>query len=370
MKKWIVGILCLTVFWLAGCTAETPNGTEITVLEEPTVTQPTTEPVKETDPPETQPPETEPEETEPPAPETVSASVLADKTMVILTTVDRGETVEIAGEWEDYYIVKVEAGYGLIEKRLVRGENTEEYDQWSGYAYSGAKLYDTYHLIPDSYRELALNTKVLVLDVLGESCVVQVENAIGYMRLDQISKSYIQYNPGSGGADGGDISLEYGVGATPLSTFVAPPEEVFSGTVAVVLADRAEIVYGWYDRGESVERITEEGYLPEKEGFYTVYVAGICGYVRQNLIAQEDAEPYASWDGYAYSKAGVYDNYYLTGEPVQKLSLNTAVCVLEDLGFCYLISVGETTGYMDKGLISENKIVYSGGGAEWSDPVM
>lgn len=362
MKRLLAFLLCLVMLFVAGCTPAEPDPTE-----EPTAA---TEPTEITEAPTEPSEETEPTETEPPAPETVGGTVLADRTAVVLTTANRDETVDVVGEYDEYhYVVKTEQGYGIIEKRLVRMDGGEAYVQWNGYAYSGAKLYNNYHLLPEGVQELAMNTQILVLDSLGDSCVVQVGETIGYMRLDEISHNYIQYTPGSGSADGGDISLG-DRGVTLLSSFVPQSGEV-SGS-AVVLADGAEIMLGWYDRGETAQIITEEGYAEAKDGWHAVYLEGLCGYIRQNLAAQEGAEPYAEWDGYAHSQAGLYNNYYLTGEPVTKLSANTSVHILCDLGNCYLVIAGDTTGYMDKGQVSETYITYSGssGGGEWSDPVM
>lgn len=359
MKRLLAFLLCLMLLLAAGCTQEEPVPTE-----EPTVA---TEPTQVTEAPTEPSEETEPTETEPPAPETVAGSVLADRTAVVLITANRDETLDVVGEYdEDHYVVKTELGYGIIEKRLVRMDGAEAYAQWNGYAYSGAKLCNNYHLLHEGVQELAMNTQILVLDSLGDCCVVQVGETIGYMRLDEISHNYIQYTPG-GSSDGGDISLRQG-SLTLLSEFVAQSGEV-SGS-AVVLADGAEIMLGWYDRGETAQIITQEGYAEAKDGWHAVYLEGLCGYVRQNLVAQEGAEPYAEWDGYAYSQAELYDNYYLTGEPLTKLSANTSVHILCDLGDCYMVSAGDATGYMAKDQVSETYITYSGGGGEWSDPVM
>ena len=144
-----------------------------------------------------------------------------------------------------------------------------------------------------------------------------------------------------------------------------------------VLVNDAELILGWFDRGDSVSIIAQEGFLEEMEGWYSVYLEGMCGYVRQNLLLEEGKEPYEQWDGFARSQASVYDNYFLSGNPVTKLSTNTNIQVLCDLDDCYLVQVGEVIGYMEKAQISESKIVYSGGGGgtedsggDWTPPVL
>ena len=369
MKKIMAIVLCLTLF-MTGCAANksdpTTEATQIPTTQAPTVT--------------TAPPETEPPVTEPPAPETIPGTALADHTVIVIQTVDRNTTVDIVAEFnEDYYVVKTDTGYGLIEKQLVRLDGTEPYEQWSGYAQYGATLYSNYHMGLSEAKDLNMNTEIQVLDSLGECLVVQVDEVVGYMYESEISRNYIQpYSGGgggsSGGADGGDTSLSYPGIILPLST-LAPQGGESTGT-GVVLANDAEIFLGWFDRGDRVEIISEEGYVAEKEGWHAVYLDGLWGYVRLNLVLTDDAEPYTQWDGYAHYGATVYDNYYLSGEAAHSLSANAAVHVICDLGECYLVSIGEETGYMIKEQVSETYIHYNYGGGggnsggEWSDPVM
>lgn len=374
MKRLLALMLCFAML-LAGCSRNTAGSTGETQAAETTG-----EPIETTA-------VAEPTETEPPVPDTIPAAALADHTVVVLATVDRDAVVEVVGAFdEDHYVVKMEDGYGLVEKRLVRMADAEAYEQWDGYARYRAKLYNNYHLRSEGAQDLRMNTKLRVLDSLGDCCLVQTEETVGYMLESEISRNYIQSSSGGsssgggsgGGADGGDISFSYRGGITFLSAF-APQSGEVSGT-ATVLAGETEILLGWYDRGETMYLVNEPGFAEEKEGYDTVYLDGLYGYVRSSLIAREGAEAYAQWDGYAYYHAGVYDNYYLAGEPTSQLSTNTVVHVLCDLGECYLVSVGEETGYMNKEEISQNRVVYGGGGSsggsggsgggEWSDPVL
>lgn len=379
MKNALTILLCLVVLLMAGCGAREPEETTVP-------TQTTTVP-------------TEPTETEPPVPETLSAEVLAARTGVILTTLDRGETVDIVDTYdENHYVVKLDAGYGLIEKYLVRMADEENVEPWTGYARYGTMFYTDYHFSAESGRKLATNTKVQVLDTLqdGERCVVQLEEEIGYAEAAKISQHRIQSKSGgsgdgggggggggsSYGADGGDIALFAHGGVTLLSTFVPQTGET-AGT-AVVLVNGAEVLLGWYDRGETAQVVNEPGFAEEKEGFCPVYLDGLYGYIRQNLLLQEGTEPYAEWDGFARYGSQLYDNYYLSGEPLRKLSTNTKVHVICDLGSCCLVSLndGEEIGYMDLEKVSQKRIVSKpsgggdsgggggGGGQEWSDPVL
>lgn len=360
MKRRIVFVLCLALL-LSGCVTQAP----VETTAPPTVA-PTTLPA-ETTAPTTMP--TEPTETEPPAPETAVATALADHTALVLAWVNREDTVQIVGEFDEtHYIVQLDSGYGLIEKRLVRTEGEAAYETWSGYAKSGAMFCDNYHLISLGAQKLSKNAKLTVLDQMGDTCLVQVDEAIGYLPLSKISKTYIK-SSGSSSSDGGDISLSNQPGLIPLSVFV-PQEGDVTGS-ATVLCDGAEIMLGWFDRNDTIPVIAEEGFAEVKDGWHAVYLDGVYGYVRQNLVFMEGAEVYTAWEGYAKSKTGAYTNYYLTGEAAESLSSNTKVTVLWDLDFCYMVQIGENIRFLDKELVSEKKWSSgSSGGAEWSDPVM
>ena len=362
MKKLLALLLVITVLFLAGCNADSGATTETApaTTEAPVETTEATEPA--------------PTETDPPVPETISGTVQADKTAVLLSTANRGDQLDIVGEYDEaHYVVKMESGYGLIEKRLVRMDGEEAYESWEGYANYNALLYPTYALRASEGETLNLNTKIVVLDDLDGILVVQVDDAIGYMNAEQVSTGYIQpYSGGGGSADGGDIVLGIQGGITKLSV-LAPQSGDVTGK-GTVLADGAEILLGWFDRNEEVRIVNEAGFAEEKEGFYTVYLDGLYGYIRQNFLLKEGEEAYAEWDGYAKANAVIYTSFNLSGESV-KLNTNAELKILADLGDCYLVTSGEITGYMAKDTVSEVPISYSGwggggGGGEWTPPAM
>ena len=366
-RFWIILLLFVTLI-AVGCesqgaspTTETTMVPETTVQTEPTVpTTIATEPV-----------ETQPLETEPPAPQTKPATAIADDTQIVVCTLDRGETVEVVGDYDErYVIVLTKSGYGLVDRALLYLSDAPAFEQWNGYAYSGAKLYSHYLRFPNDAQSLNMNTAILVLAEYGNGCVVQVGDTVGYMRRSEISKHYIQYTPDSGSQDGGDISMQEQWKITLLAN-VLPQEGTPKGNAAI-LVDDAEVILGWYERGEQVLVIDEEGYAPQKEGFLAVWVHDALGYVREELLLIDGDEAYVSWTGFARYNAGVYEDYYLTGEPVTTLSTNQRVQILWDLGNCYMVQLGEEICFMLKTEVSETEIVYGGntGGGEWSDPVM
>jgi hypothetical protein len=190
MKKIILLLFILTVI-LAGCGGKAPAETNApATTEAPVQTTAATEP--------------EPTETEPPVPETVSGTVLADKTAVVLTMANRGDAVDIVDQFDEaHYVLKMETGYGLIEKRLVRLEGEEAYAEWDGYAKSGAVLYPSYNLSGEGTK-LNNNAELKILADLGDCYLVTSGEITGYMAKDTVSEVPISYSGWGGGGGGGE----------------------------------------------------------------------------------------------------------------------------------------------------------------------
>jgi uncharacterized protein YcfL len=85
MKKIIALLLVLTLVLCAGCTSEEP------VQPVPSETEPV--------PSETEPPV--PSETEPPVPTTVATPVKAGNVPVVLLTLNRGDVIELVGDFDE-----------------------------------------------------------------------------------------------------------------------------------------------------------------------------------------------------------------------------------------------------------------------------
>ena len=355
MKKIIALLLVLTLVLCAGCTSEEP------VQPEPSQTQPVpseTEPV----PSETEPPV--PSETEPPVPTTVATPVKAGNVPVVLLELNRGDVIELVGDFdEDHYIAKVGDVYGMVEKNLVRTASQEAYASWTGYAYGGVAFCSDLYLQTVA-NSLTLNTTVEVLEDLGYGYLVSYNGSLGFMRAGSLSRNKIVYSAPSGGSDGGDISLQGGI----FNLSAVPQEGEVTGE-ATVLADGTPLVLMRVQLDETVDVVTEEGFAEAKEGFVTVYVSGLYGYVDEKLVGETD---YTAWDGYAKFDAEIFDNYYLLGEAASKPTVNTVLHLVGELDNCYLVDFNGSVGYISKDLVSATKVAVGGGGggAEWSPPAM
>lgn len=387
MKRIALVLLCLVLLLTAGCAKQEPVATT------EATTQPTTVPTETTAPP-----------TEP-LPQTEEATILADHVPAILSVRSRGDTVDVVGEYDqEHDVIKMELGYGLVEKYLLAKPDDEAYEAWTGYSRWNRNVYDNYRLSGTPIQVLKTNTKIEVLDDLGGCCVVKVEDVTGFMKLEDISKNPIRSQSsgggdggssggsgggggssgGGGGQDGGDISLRFNGGIVLLSAITQ--EGSVTGQ-ATVRADGTEVVLGYFDREEAAQVVVESGFAEEWEGYATVMMDDLYAHVPETLIQRKGEEAYVQWDGFAKYNTMFYDNFYLQGEG-KRLNTNTAIHVVADLDTCYLVTVDESFGYVAKTLVSEKKIVTKkapvesggggggssggggGGGQEWSDPVL
>lgn len=362
MKKLAIFLLIAVMLLAVGCekTDTTPTAPETTAPVTDATTEPTTEPttVATTEAP-----------TEP-TPECTNATVQAANAPAILLLLNRGDTVDVVKEYdEDHYMVKVDSLYGLIEKQLLRLSGEAAYKTWTGYSQSKAPLYGNYLLTGEALQSLSLNKKVEVLEDLKYCYLVQVGDTVGFMAKDKVSKNYIQYSSGGGGgADGGDISLGFG-GIVTLSGVVQSGE--VTGT-AEVLADGTQVILAYFDREELAPVVTEEGFAPAWDGYYTLYMNGLYAYLPQNMALLDGDEPYEQWNGYASHSARRYDNALLRGDG-KSVTVNTTVSVLWDGGDFYVVSINGEICYMAPSQIGTGKFSTGGGGdsgGDWTPPAM
>ena len=357
MKKWMTILLAALLLLIAGCIPQQQDPTEPTVPETtiPATEEPTEEPTVE--------PTEEPTE---PVPDCINAVIQVDNAPAVLTLLNRGDSVDIVGEHdEDHYVVKTESGYGLIEKQLLRMSGEEAYTVWTGYTHGGAPMYGNYQLSGEAVRRLNLNTQVEVLDELKYCYVVNYGETVGYMAKGQVSRNKIQYS--GGGADGGDISLGFG-GIVTLST-VEQSGDV-TGT-AEVLADGTQVILGYFDREGLAPVVAEEGFAPDWDGYYTLYLNGLYAYLPRNLALLDGEAPYEQWSGFTGNSGAVYESFLLLGDR-KNVNVNTSVTILWDGREFYVVSINDTIGYMAKDKVSPNRYATGGGGGggDWTPPIM
>lgn len=363
-------ILVLILLLTAGCgkQAEQPE----TNAPETTAPEAT---VSETTVPETTAPETTEPETDPPQPKLETGTVQGDRIPAILCLLDRGDPVEVTANTGDgTATVKTDAGTGTVETQLLRFAGEAQPESWVGYARWNTGFYDHYEMGGKAPTTLKINTKMEILEELDEGYLVTVDGETGFVAKEQVSKWPVQSGSGNGGSssgkDGGDIDLSYFGGVHLLSN-------VNKTGSAQVRVDGAKVILKYFNLGDTVQIVAEEGFAPALPGYLTILVDDTYAYIPEAWVYAEGDPAFESWEGFAVSGCQLYDNYLLRGKAVKQVNVNTAVTVLWTAGDVSVIRVGDTIGYASTDTLSTARIPASGGSsssgsgsAEWTPPCL
>ena len=385
MKKVFALLLAVTLVFAAGCSNKTEQPAPTAA---PTVPETTT------------PPETTVPETEPPMPKLEAGTVQGEHIPAILCQLKKGDLVEVTGYAEDgSAIVKIGDATGTVEKELLRFAGDESYESWTAYARYNTPLYKDYKLTGEAEKKLKTNTELTILDELESCYLVKAGEDTGYIAKKQASKWRITSSPkteddgssggssrggSSGGRDGGNISLtaaEEAMGQVVLLTEVAR-----TGS-AEIRADGGVVILKYFDLGDTVQIVAEEGFAPEIPGYTTILEDGVYAYVPTAWVRKSGDEEFKQWDGFAGYSCYFYDNYELRGEPAKQIYANKAITVLWQAGDVSLIRVGDDVGYISTATARTTRIPVKkstdeggggssggssggGGGGQWTPPAM
>ena len=385
MKKGLAILLALILLLSAGCSAKT---------EQPAPTAAPT--VPET----TAVPETTIPETEPPLPQLEAGTIQGDKIPAILCQLKKGDLVEVTGYAEDgSAIVAIGDAAGTVEKELLRFAGDESYESWTAYARYNTALYEDYKLTGEAAKKLKTNTELTILDELENCYLVRAGEDTGYIAKAKASKWRITSKPktddggssgggsggggggSSGGQDGGDIHMAFYPQLQLLS-------EVTKTGSAEIRADGGVVVLKYFNLGDTVQIVAEEGFAPEIPGYTTILEDGVYAYVPSDWVHKPGDEAFESWDGFAGYSCYLYDNYEMRGDTVKQIYANKAITVLWQAGDVTLIRVGDDVGYISTKTARTTRIPVKkstdesgggssggssgggGGGSEWTPPAM
>ena len=160
-----------------------------------------------------------------------------------------------------------------------------------------------------------------------------------------------------------------------------PPESTAPETTAPkttpvrIMGEGIPVILDFLEGGETV-KVT--GY----QGNYAQVTADAGeGLVETRLLRFAD-DPFESFTGYARWNAGLYGGMFCLGEPLETLSTNTKLTVLEDLQDCYYVNFNGETGFVPAKQLSRYPYTPQpeggssgasgggGGGEIWTPPVM
>lgn len=291
-------------------------------------------------------------------PELEYATVQVNGIPAVLETLSRGDSVDVVQSYDEkHFVVKLDTGYGLVEKNLTRMDTAPAFAAWTGYAYQSAAVYDNYRLAGEPVRKLAANEEVQVLEDLGWCYLVEQGGSAGYMKQETLARKPLDTKAGTsgkgnaplGGEDGGQISMGFAGKVTLLSAII-PQEGTVSGK-AVVLADGTQVILGYFDRGDTIP-VVKQSIGKEK---LSVCLNGIYAEVDAAYVQTADEEPFVPWEGETRQIVSVYEDYWMLGSPCDRMNAWTAVTVLYELDNCYLVEAEGRIGYVKKAEVATVK---------------
>lgn len=82
---------------------------------------------------------------------------------------------------------------------------------------------------------------------------------------------------------------------------------------AEIRADGGVVILKYFDLGDTVQIVAEEGFAPEIPGYTTILEDGVYAYVPTAWVRKSGDEEFKQWDGFAGYSCYLYDNYKLRG---------------------------------------------------------
>lgn len=303
--------------------------------------------------------------------------VRAGPAEAVYTHFSKGDTLEVIGAFQDYYVVSHADGDLLIEKRFLRTEGEAPFEIYTGYARSGATVYGSAFFDGDVIATLGLNQAVTVTEGKGDWLFITWDAEEGYVRAEDILAAPVSTNRGNSSAgsnaggsgdsapiqDGTDVDVgslaSGGVhgGIVLLTDFDGPQTESCpEAGPAVVLADRIPGYLLLLSRGDAVKVVT----FDDEQARIWLDADHTATLPRFLLRLDGDEEP-AVQTLYSTSGAAVYNDYRLRNVLDMLLSANTPVEVLETLPTCYVVSIDGEISYMSLTALSATPYATGGG---------
>lgn len=116
------------------------------------------------------------------------------------------------------------------------------------------------------------------------------------------------------------------------------------------------VLYAAADRGTPVEITGEEG------DYYTVLFEGTELYVEKRFVRDASEPQPEGYTAYAKNGAEIYAGPYLTGDPLEKPRMNSALTVVDAFGDLMLVRTDKAEGYIRSALVSPVWISWQTGG--------
>lgn len=132
--------------------------------------------------------------------EQTKAVTLIPETRGYLALLSRDDTVKVVTAGDEVCDIYYNGFMVTAPRWMIRMEGDEAYESWTGYTRYGSLFYSEYQM-RNQIQQCRTNTQVTVIDELPTCYVVEIDGVVGYMQIDQVSKSRIT---GGGGGGGGE----------------------------------------------------------------------------------------------------------------------------------------------------------------------
>lgn len=310
--------------------------------------------------------------------------VRAGPAEAISTHFQKGDTLEIVGAFQDYYVVCGSDGNLLVEKRFLRSADEAPFECWTGYAHSGTTVYASVFLTGDVVADLAPNQAVTVEEGKEDWLFITWDAGEGYVSKAQLGTAPVYPHSGSSGSgsagsapdsgsgapaqDGTDVDVgslcaEGGYGSIVLLSCYdgAQVESCPEAGPALVIADQIPGYALLLSRGDAV-KVTE--YDDQQ---VTIWLdEGRSATLPRFLLRLSEDEAPTSQTFYSASGASVYSDYHLNETALDALPVNTPVEVLETISEFCVVSIDSEIFYMSPNQLSATPYIIGSSGASAS----
>ncbi len=132
-----------------------------------------------------------------------AGTAFSDDTELCILITQAGQELKVTEYDEQSCTVYDGVAMGKIARWAVILDRSEQYERWTGYAKSGAKIYDTIALEGDGDK-LTINSAVeVVYETDSDLYIVIYDDEIGFVPSDCISQNKSAVNNGGGGGSNG-----------------------------------------------------------------------------------------------------------------------------------------------------------------------
>ena len=295
-------------------------------------------------------------------------------------TKNRSDLIKVVKEDDRYYYFDDNNLMLAVDKRYVRDVSKPIYESFDGYTRAGANLYpDLNFKLSESKHTFSKNEIVTVIDEIEDTYYVEYDGVYGFMFKTQVSKTFIpnyvapkvqipEYSYDSGGGnDSGGGSGGGGNDNPPPATSSGDGEDITlyfkNGNVKTVFLsdvlnmDMMVLIYDCPTYIRLYDRLEEIKYTDQDDENLYVLVNGYPAIVKKVFTqAQEGAEEYEAWDGYAYAGADIYYDYNLENL-ITSAKKNDVIHVIDKINDIYVVELKDgTIGYMLTSELSVKKL--------------